>query len=264
MYRPSPNSPVTWVWQDGSPAITTTFTDTGDIDHWTPAKMIARYGNPVAVLDTSAAAQFLSADEIARLRANPVALVGYLRFPLDPAKPNLQGFVREAALHGAKFLSPDGVGLNITEESNPARSFQQAQDIAATLLPQGEHTPLFQQYLPPGAVGAWPNRPGDSTDPAHPTTRKINGPHGPFSRVGMDGRTYYYFNPLGAPNTPSSATGGTVAGTSGTAPSAAGPSLKEAVDRLRRALPAPGKGGAPLQALAEEVRKFLALIEAGK
>jgi hypothetical protein len=282
IYRPENGSPVYWVWQDSSPAIETKFTDTGDITQWTPEAMLKRYGDPRAALDTDKAKMYFSEEEIARLK-NDKLFYTHLRFPLDPSKPNLQGFVRT--------LSERGNQMGISEPRDPLLAFQQSQDIAATLLPQGENTPLFQNFQVGGVVGGWPNQPGDSTDPNRRTERKILGPYGPYEKVGTDGRTYYYFNPRqnrardpwfeaekrkeeeakraqdeqqqrmkeGSGKETGKET--VKEGKEEIVTKVKVDELKVFASRVREALPATNRGGIPLNTLANKIRPLLDLID---
>lgn len=286
IYRPQPNSTVYWVWQDGSPAIETKFTDTGDIREWTPEAMLKRYGDPRAALDSDKAKMFFSEQEIERLK-NDKLFYTHLRFPLDPSKPNLQGFVRT--------LSERGNQMGISEPRDPLLAFQQSQDIAATLLPQGESTPIFQNFQVGGVVGGWAAQPGDSTDPNRRTERKALLPYGPYEKVGADGRTYYYFNPRqNRPRDPwyedekrkeeeakraqieqqqrmrdsgvkdgkeAGKDVGTKGGNEEVVTKVRVEELKVFASRVREALPATNRGGIPLNTLANKVRPLLDLID---
>lgn len=189
VYRPRNGATVYWFWQDGKPAIETKFTDTGDIRQWTPEEMIKRYGDPRPALrnrpEVLGDAAQISESHV-ESRINHISSISYFRPSLDPVKGVLPGAIRTAQ---------KGNSYGIKEVNDQMLAYQQAMDVAFTLCPEGENSNFVKEYSVSGAVGAWPNRPGDSTDPNNRTERKIMGPHGNFDRVGVDGKTYYYFNP---------------------------------------------------------------------
>jgi hypothetical protein len=164
-YTPKEGTDVHWFLMDGSGHTVTKFHDNGIPRQITIPWMKERYGDP-------------SKDD-----KHPFS---QYRFGLDPLKGVLPGAIRVAS------EQPDS---GVTMPKDQMVAYVQAYDIAATLTEDGEKSPFVQKYQVTGAVGAWPNRPGDSTDPKFRTERRIMGPHGNFERVGIDGKTYYYFNP---------------------------------------------------------------------
>lgn len=165
-------------------------------------------------------------------------------------------------------------GLSENDYNNPTSVL----DFGATEIgPEGlDNSKIMQLYPVTGKVGDWPVHPGDSTDPAHRTERRILGPHGNYEKV-VGGTTYYYFNPRkDQPGDPWFGSTGTTSTTPSTAAPVTPPTtasattpvstaalsqLKSASSDLQKILPLPGVGGAPIQKLAREVRKLLAVID---
>jgi hypothetical protein len=191
MYRPTRGTPVTWVFQDGRHAITTQINDTTDVIQWTIDKVIARYGDPRPALrnrkdvilqqvEQSLIFPQGSLDIEAVIRSDYG--MTFFRFPLDPTKGALPGAINKAADTPNNRYNIE----RITDPTQAHLAFQQANDIAACLCPQGESSAFIREFAPSSE--------GFSTDRNNPTRVSLpNPPFGLFSTA-FAGQTFWMYN----------------------------------------------------------------------
>lgn len=242
-WKPENNAIVHWHMPGGEVLeITTTFTDTNPPIINTIEGFAARYANgKIPERDGVRAHLWGQADD------NPIL---------------------SAAMERAGKDKSNKWKLSESDFNNPVT----VQDFGATQIgSEGlAKSEIIKLYPPPGEVGGFAARPGDSTDPKNRTERKILAPYGPYDRIGMDGKTYYYFNPRkNRPGDPWFEKEEEVRKATEThEPTVAGiisrntiEELKLSANKVRNALPMQGKGGAPLQTLANNIRPLLDLID---
>lgn len=256
VYKPEPNAPTYWNLQSGKRAAVLEFHDNGVPKEITVSWMKERYGDPTAVTGLAFSEH---------------------RFPLDAQKGIVGALIAAAAKAGLH-------GISLPSDSMVAQV--QQMDIVATLTPDGEGSSIFHELDLDTS--------GYSQDPRDPQLVSLPNPPFGIGKFPMGGKRFYQLNvfPLSpdafrlkigmdvkawlAGMTDMEREGITNRGTPlaltqaitpPPAPPPSGPTtptspaLKEAVENVRRALPAPGKGGAPLQNLAGEVRKLLGVID---
>lgn len=148
MYTPEPNTSTVWVFQDGKPAFTGQFNDTGTIRNFSdPATIITRYDDPRPALRDRP--EVAPGEDIEALIQSPRGLV-YFRFRLDPLKGELAGLLNAAG------RDPNNLWhIESPENLEPLTALRQAMDFAAC----GDVDELRRAYA--GAVG----KPGGATSP---------------------------------------------------------------------------------------------------